>query len=512
MAAVCLGLGMLMVDTFVVNVALPAIGRDLNANLSSTEWVVTGYILVIGVFPVAMGRLGDIFGRKRMYLAGLVIFVGASVACGLAQDIGQLIAFRVLKGFGAAIMMPLTLSIITNAFPASQRGLAIGIWGGVSGVGLLAGPILGGLLANSGDWRLVFLVNLPIGIIGVVAALLFVTESRDETAPRRIDFAGLVTLSLMLFLFIFGVNQGNHEGWTSPLILGCFVGAAVLLPTFILLESRVKAPLVDLTLFRSGSFVGACVSAGLFSAAVFGSQPFTSLFMQNYWGLSPLQGGLAFIPATLLVALLMPVSGILAQKLGSKMRLLIIAGSLSVLISFIYLLFLDLDSGYADGMLPAFLLRGLGIGLVMSAASYAAVSAVPLAKSGLASGTLTMSRQVGTSIGIAVFGAVFVRSIDRDLESTVAGLPPAEAATVIESADRFTPIGTGALGFAVDRAILDGFIEVAAWGIALSAIALAAAFTIRMKAPKPATASPTVAANSPIVAPAPGGSGTSGGR
>ena len=506
LAAVCLGLGMLMIDTFVVNVALPAIGRDLDASLSATEWVVTGYILVIGVFPIAMGRIGDLFGRRRMYIAGLAIFIVASAACGLAQNIEQLIAARIVQGLGAATMMPLTLSIITNAFPAEERGLAIGVWGGVSGVGLLAGPILGGLLVNGDEWRWIFLVNLPIGIAGIAAALLFVTDSRDESAVRRVDFYGLVTLTAGLTLLILGVNQGNSQGWTSPLIVACFLGAAVLLPLFVIVEQRVKAPLVDLSLFRSGSFVAACLTAGLFSAAVFGSQPFTSLFMQNTWGFTPLEGGLAFIPATALVAMLMPVSGILSQRMGSRMRVIVVIGATSVLLSFVYLLRLTVDSGYADGMLPAFLLRGLGIGLVISATSYAAVTAAPLAKSGLASGTLTMSRQVGTSIGVAIFGAFFVHSVSNGLEAELAAVPPQERAAIVAEAEHFIVGEDPETRPVVEAAVVDSFVELAVVGVVLSAFALLAAFNIRMRAVKRAVA--TVAPPPPVAvdeaAPSPG--------
>ena len=372
--ATCLGLGMLMIDTFIVNVAFPAIGRDLNASLSTAEWTVTGYVLVTGIFPIAMGRVGDVFGRKRIYISGLVVFIVASGACGLAQNIEQLVFLRVLQGLGAATMMPGTLSIITQAFPPEQRGLAIGIWGGVSGLGLIAGPILGGLLVQGDEWRWIFLVNIPVGIVALIMAVVFVPESRDPNAVHSLDWRGLVSLSSALFLLLFGLNRGNDLGWASPVVLGCFVAGLLLLPVFVLVERRVRNPLVDLTLFRSGPFVVASLSAGLFSAAVFGSQPYTSLFMQNYLGFSALQGGLAFIPATVLVALLMPVSGILGQKLGTKLRLIIIAGSLSVGISFLYLLQLDTSSRYVDGLLPSFILRGLGIGLVMSCLLYTSPS------------------------------------------------------------------------------------------------------------------------------------------
>ncbi|MEO6397510.1 MAG: MFS transporter, partial [Tepidiformaceae bacterium] len=417
--ATCLGLGMMMIDTFVVNVAFPAISRDLKATLSTAEWTVTGYVLVTGIFPVAMGRVGDIFGRRRVYLSGLLVFILASAGCGLSHSIESLVLFRVIQGLGAATMMPGTLSIITQAFPASQRGLAIGIWGGVSGLGLIAGPLLGGLLVRGDSWRWIFWINIPVGVVALLMALLFVPESRDEKAPRYLDWRGLLALSSALFLLLFGLNRANEEGWTSPLIISCFIAGALCLPLFVMIERRVRAPLVDLTLFRTPSFVIACLSAGLFSMAVFGSQPFTSLFMQNYLGFTPLQGGLGFLPATGLVALLMPVSGILGQKLGHRMRYIIIAGSLSVGVSFLYLLRMDTDSTYTSGLLLPFLFRGLGIGLVTSAASYAAVTSLPVAKSGLASGTLTMARNIGTSAGVAIFGAVFLHSVDTNLPANL---------------------------------------------------------------------------------------------
>jgi len=477
--ATCLGLGMLMIDTFVVNVAFPAIGRDLNASLSMAEWTVSGYVLVVGVFPIAMGRLGDIFGRRRLYLAGLAIFVAASALCGMAQSIEQLIAFRVLQGLGAATMFPGTLSIITQAFPPEQRGLAIGIWGGVSGLGLIAGPVLGGLLVQGDDWRWIFYVNLPVGAVALLMAWLYVPESRDESATRSVDWLGLALLSGGLLTIMLGLTRGNEEGWGSPLILACWVLGALLLATFTIVERRVRAPLVDLSLFRSVTFVMACVSAFLFSAAVFGSQPYTSLFMQNYWGFTPLESGLAFVPATALVAMMMPVSGIMGQRLGPRLRLIVMGGSLAVLISALYLLLLDTESGYVDGLLPAFLIRGLGIGLVMSSVSLAVMSAVPMAKSGLASGTSTMARNIGTAVGVSLFGAIFLNSVDSTLPDRLTDLPPAQAAQVMTAAEHFVPSGEGETRQATEEVILDGFIAIALVTVVIAALATAAAFFIR---------------------------------
>ncbi len=496
LAATCLGLGMLMIDTFVVNVAFPAIGRDLHASLSTAEWTVTSYVLVTGIFPIAMGRVGDIFGRREIYLAGLVLFIGASAGCGFAGSIETLVVLRVVQGLGAATMMPGTLSIITNAFPAEQRGLAIGIWGGVSGLGLIAGPILGGLLVRGDNWRWIFFVNVPVGLVALAMALAFVPKSRDANAPRSLDLGGLAALAGGLFLLLFAISRGNEEGWTSPLILGCALAGAALLPVFVLVERRVRFPLVDLSLFRSLPFVTACVSAALFSAAVFGSQPFTSLFMQNYLGFSPLQGGLAFVTATALVAILMPFSGIMGQRLGSRMRWLIIGGSLSVAVGFALFLRVDTDSTYVGALLAPFVFRGLGIGLVMSATSFAVMSAMPVSKAGLASGTLTMARNVGTSAGVAVFGAVFLHSVDSRLPERLAaaGTPPGTAAQVTGAAHHFVAAGSGPVAGIAANAIVDGFLVLAITGLVIVLAAAAAAMFLRPR---------DVSARLPAAAPAP---------
>lgn len=498
LVAACLGLGMLMIDTFVVNVAFPAIGRDLNASLASAEWTVSGYVLATAVLPIAAGRMGDLFGRRRVYLAGLVIFVTASMACGLAQSIEQLIVFRIVQGVGAATMMPATLSIITQAFPPEQRGLAIGLWGGVSGLGLIAGPILGGLLVNGDEWRLIFWVNVPIGLVAMLLAMLFIPESRDESAPRSIDVPGVLTLSGGLLGIMLALTRGNDEGWTSPLVLGSLAGALVLIVAFIAIERRMRFPLVELSLFRSPTFVFACLTAGLFSSAVFGSQPFTSLYWQNFMGYSPLKGGFAFLPATALVAMLMPVGGIIAQRLGSRLRLVMIGGSISVACSFIYLLQLEVSSGYVDGFLPALLLRGLGIGLVVSASSYAVVSSLPVSKSGLASGTLAMSRNVGTSLGVAIFGAIYVHSVGGHVSDNLPlTVPPAEEARVEEAASHFVPAGEGEVRAASEQAIVDGYVEVMAWGVVVAGLATTSAFFIRRRGPETEEA--------PAAVPAPAG-------
>ncbi len=499
LVAVCLGLGMLMIDTFVVNVAFPAIGRDLDASLSTAEWTVSGYVLVLGVFPLAMGRLGDILGRRRVYLWGLLLFVIASAGCGLAANVEQLIALRVVQGLGAAVMMPGTLSIVTNAFPPHQRGLAIGLWGGVSGIGLIAGPILGGLLVHGDSWRWISLVNVPIGVVAMGMGLRRIPESRDPNAPRSIDFAGAALLAGGLALAMFALTEANSRGWTDGIILGCFGAGAALLVLFVVVELRLPYPLVDVRLFRNAQFAMACLSAFLFSAAVFGTQPFTSLFMQNSLGFSPLEGGLGFLPATALVATLMPFSGVLAQRLGTRIRLLLIAGSASVAISFVYLLLLTPEDGYLSGLAPAFVLRGLGIGLFMSTSSVAVMSSLPMTKAGLASGTLTMFRQTGTAVGVALFGAIFVHHIDADVPARLEGRDPAEVARVTAAAEHFAAVGEGEVRDAARASVVDGFVLMSQAGVAVATVAATSAFFLRRRETAPAPAAVTA---EPLAAPA----------
>jgi EmrB/QacA subfamily drug resistance transporter len=470
---------MLMIDTFVVNVAFPAIARSLHASVGTAGWTVSGYVLVMAVLPVAMGRLGDLFGRRRIYIAGLALFLGASIACGFANGIGALIVFRVLQGVGGATMMPGTLSITTRAFPPQQRGLAIGIWGGVSGLGLIAGPILGGLLVQGDSWRWIFFINVPIGVVALLMAVLYVPESYDESAPRTIDWAGLLTLSGALCLIMLGLTWANDDGWSSARVLGGLAVGVALLPLFVAAERRISHPLVDLSLFRSGTFVAACLAAALSSMAIFGSQPYQSLFLQNTWGFSPLQGGLAFIPATALVALMMPVSGVLGQRLGRRLRLVVIAGSLAVAGSFLLVLRLDAQSGYADGLLGPLFLRGIGVGLLMSSTSLAVMSAAPLAKAGLASGALTMSRNIGTAVGVALLGTIFASHLDTNLAPALATLPAGQAARVAAAAHHFAPAGTGATLGATRDAIVQSFVWLAAVAALLSLAGTGAALFIR---------------------------------
>ncbi|MHB8596170.1 MAG: DHA2 family efflux MFS transporter permease subunit [Ktedonobacteraceae bacterium] len=448
--AACFGLLMLYIDLFIVNVALPTIGQDLHAPLSTVSWTISGYALMIGVLPMGVGRLGDLWGQRAVYLAGLILFCAASFACGLAPNITVLIVFRVIQGMGAAIMTPGTLAIIIRAFPPEQHGLAIGIYGGISGLGLIAGPVLGGLLIQAESWRWIFLVNVPLGAIALAMTVLFVPESREESRAVPIDWAGLLLLSVGLLCLLFGFTRAGDVGWINSVVIASCLSGIVLLALFVITERRVRWPLVDLALFRNRPFVTGCLSFFFFSAALFGSQPYWSLLMQNTWGFSPLQGGLAFLPSTGLIVLLTPLSGILAGRARARLNRLLIAGLLLNGLSFLYVVVtLNTQSTYSDGLLPAFLMRGLAIPIVSSCITLAVMSAVPVQQTGLASGTLGMARNIGTAFGIAVLSQVYLFHVNTTL--------PASLATHRAAADQFLVSGKGASSLVIEKIILQGF-------------------------------------------------------
>jgi MFS transporter, DHA2 family, methylenomycin A resistance protein len=439
---------MLYVDLFIVNVALPAIGRDFHASVAMASWTVTGYVLMIGVLPLGVGRLGDIWGHRAVYLVGLALFLIASFACGLAPTIGVLIACRVLQGIGAAIMTPATLAIVTRAFPPQERGLALGIYGGISSLGLVAGPLLGGLLVNGGSWRWVFFINVPIGIIAIVMTYRFVSPSHGDAHAPRVDWLGLCLLAFGLLGLLLALTHGALDRWTL-IFVG---GGCALLALFGVVERRIRAPLMDMALLRNRAFVGAALSFLLFSAALFGSQPYTSLFLQNTWGMSPLQGGLAFLPAVGLIAMLTPLSGILGQRAGKHVSSVAAVGAGIMGVAFVGLTFmLTPHSTYATSFLPIFLLRGLGIPVFTTCAQLAMLAAVPPGQVGLASGTLGMARNVGTAVGVTLLGGVYVHSLQAALPAAVPGAVRAQADQFQVGASAVAHVGTAS-------AIVQGFL------------------------------------------------------
>jgi EmrB/QacA subfamily drug resistance transporter len=403
LAAVAVGLFMIMLDNTVVNVALPSIRSDLRIALSELEWVLNAYALTFGVLLLTGGKLADMLGRRAIFITGLVIFTLASLACGLATSAEVLIAARTVQGIGAALMNPATLSIITATFPPRQRGMAIGIWAGVSALALAIGPLVGGVLTENFHWSWIFFINIPIGIAGVLAARIFIDESKDSSANQRLDLPGLITSGVGLFALTFGLIETNNHAWGSTLVLSMFALAAVSLTAFVLLELHQRNPMLDLSLFKNRTFSGANAAMLLVGLALFGIFFFNSLFVQNIMGFSPIEAGATFLPMTVLIILVAPFAGRLSDQIGP--RWLMGAGMLLLAVALILFGTLDASSNFWD-LLPGLLVGGFGMAITMAPTTSAAMGSVPIDAAGVGSAVINSMRQIGGSIGIALMGAL----------------------------------------------------------------------------------------------------------
>jgi EmrB/QacA subfamily drug resistance transporter len=456
LGAVSFGLFMIMLDNTVVNVALPSIQRDLGVGLSELEWIVSGYALTFAALMLIGGKLADAYGRRLIFVLGIVIFTLASLACGMASSGDTLIAARVAQGVGAALMNPATLSIIAVTFPPRQRGTAIGIWAGTSALALALGPLIGGLLTEHASWNWIFFVNVPIGVLGIAASFLLIDESRDET-HERLDLPGLATSGIGLFTLTYGLIEANNYGWSSPRIIGSFVVAVVSLATFVMLERHQRAPMLDLTLFQNRTYVGANLVMLLVALAMFGVFFFVSLYMQNVLGYSAVEAGAAFLPMTVLIILVAPQAGRLSDRWGS--RGLMAGGMFLLSVQLAYFSQLSSDSTFWV-LLPGLVIGGFGMAMTMTPSAAAATRAVPVEKAGVGSAVLNACRQVGGSTGIALMGAImasqlatppttesFMRGFERALlvGSAIALLGSVVAAWLIR------PHGTEVHGVAEER-------------------------------------------------------------
>jgi EmrB/QacA subfamily drug resistance transporter len=439
--AMCFALFMIQLDNTIVQVALPSIQRTLHTTPETLQWTIDAYVLTYAVLILLGGKLGDRFGRRRMFLIGLVIFTLASAACAQATTDKQLVAFRVLQGTGAALLSPLSLSILVSAFPRRQLPTAIGIWAGISGIGLSAGPLLGGLLVERVSWSAVFWVNVPIGAIAAAVCIWAVTESRDAQ-QRQLDVVGTGLITAGLFALVFAVIDTNSHSWTSARTLGLLAVGFVLVAGFLVWEHRSAEPMVPPRFFRRPAFSTATVVSVLVGFAMIGVLYLIILYLQNVKGYSPLQAGVRTLPLTLTQAVTAANAGRLDRLLGARLKLT--TGLLLVSAAMLGLAQIHATSSY-NLIWPFEALLGLGMGLTIPAVSAAGMAAVDEDHSGIASGVINAARQLGGSLGIAVLGSIAATLARADWQHKLSLLGPAARA----KAANLTGLALGGQGKAI---------------------------------------------------------------
>ena len=402
-ALTALGLFMVTLDNLVVTTALPIIHRDLGAGLEGLEWTVNAYTLTFAVLLLSGAALGDRFGRRRVFAAGVALFTAGSAMAALAPSIGVLIAARMVQGAGGAIVTPLTLTLLAAAFPAERRGLALGAWGGVGGLAVALGPVVGGAVVQGLSWQWIFWLNVPLGIVLVPLALRRLQESHGP--DRRLDVPGLLLGSLGLFALVWGLVRGNAHGWTSTEILGALSGAGVLISAFLVWESRTTTPMLPLHLFRSRAFSGAQLASLLMYFGMFGSIFLLAQFFQVVQGMNPLQSGLRILPWTAMPLVVAPLAGALSDRIPGRTFMAIglaLQGTGLLWIA----AFLAPGAGYGDFVIP-FILSGIGMGMFFAPVANVVLSAVHPSHEGRASGANNAIRELGGVLGVAVLASVF---------------------------------------------------------------------------------------------------------
>ncbi|MFC4276130.1 DHA2 family efflux MFS transporter permease subunit [Achromobacter aloeverae] len=420
----CLGVLMIVLDTTIVNVALPSIRTDLRFTETSLVWVVNAYMLTFGGFLLLGGRLGDLYGHRRMFLAGLALFTLASLACGLAHTREFLIAARAVQGLGGAIVSAVSLSLVMNLFTeTAERAKAMGIYGFVCAGGGSLGVLLGGLLTTALSWHWIFLVNIPIGALVYGLCVRLIPRGRGQAMDGRLDIGGAVTITLALMLAVYAVVNGNEAGWTSVQSVSMLAAAALLLAAFFVIEARVRAPLVPLRLFRLRNVVVANVVGILWAGALFAWFFISALYLQRVLGYDAMGIGLAFLPSNLIMAALsLGLSARLVMRFGVRAPL--VAGLLTAAIGLALFSQAPADGSFLIHILPGMLLLGLGAGIAFNPMLLAAMSDVPPSESGLASGIVNTAFMMGGSLGLAVLASL---AAARTGAAAAAGAAPAQA-------------------------------------------------------------------------------------
>jgi EmrB/QacA subfamily drug resistance transporter len=433
----CVAQFMVVLDASIVNVALPSIGGALDFSQENLSWVVNAYVLTFGGFLLLGGRLADLLGRRRMFIAGLILFAIASLVGGFAESEGVLIAARAVQGLGAAILSPAALSIVTTTFrDGAERNKALGVWGAVAGSGGAAGVLLGGVLTDGLGWEWVLWVNVPIGIAAAAIAPSLVAESRSDADSRSFDLAGAISVTAGLSVLVYALVDATDAGWGSTQTIGLLALAAVLLIAFVAIELRSEAPLVPFRIFRLRTLTGANVVGLLIGASLFSMFFFISLYMQQVLGYSAIKAGLSYLPLALTIIVTAGLASQLVTKIGFKPVLA--AGMLFIAAGLVWFSQVSVGGGYASDVLGPSLLAAIGLGLAFVPDTIAAVSGVEEHEAGLASGLINTSQQVGGALGLAVL-ATIANSVTND-----AAGPVPDALT-----DGFQAAFLGGAGFAL---------------------------------------------------------------
>jgi len=457
LAIVLIGFFMILIDTTVVNVSIPTVIKDLHTNLSDVEWIISGYSLSFAALLITFGRLGDLYGRKLLFQLGLVVFTVASFFSGEASSASTLIIARLFQGVGGAMLSPATLSIISSTFRGKERAAAFGAFGATSGIAVAVGPILGGWLTTAYSWRWVFRINIPIGILAIILAALFVPQTKDEHG-EKVDFPGMITSSLAFFFLVFGLIEGQLYGWWKPtqdfvvgsftwsadkpisIIAISFIIGAILLLGFILIQAyKTKtnnSPAVNFKFFQHGTFRYGLIAIAIIALGEFSSLFTLPIFLQSIKGFTPLQSGYATLPLAVAALFAAPTSAILVNRLGSKW---IITFGISLEALGLFLISrLNADTEYKSLILGLVLL-GAGIGFAVSQNVQVILSEINPRESGSASGTLNTVRQVGTALGVAIIGAILshqaaTRIPDQIRAADLSALPDSVKAQIVEAA------------------------------------------------------------------------------
>jgi len=411
---VCMSIFMLLLDITIVNVALPSIQDDLGSSFEDLQWVVDAYALALAALLLASGSIADLLGRRRIFVAGLLLFVASSLLCGLAGSPTTLNVARGLQGIGGAMMFATSLALIAQEFAPHERGTAFGIWGATTGFAVAVGPLVGGALTEGLGWEWIFFVNVPVGLVTAAFTLARVPESGERDPGTRIDWGGLGTFSAGLFCLVLALIRGNDDGWDSTKIIGLLVASVVLLALFVAIELSRPDPMLDLRLFGVSTFTGAQIVAFSIHASMFSMFLYIVLYMQNVLGYSPLETGVRFLPISVLSFVAAPIAGKLAERYPIRAFL---GGGLGLVgVGLVLMSGIDPSDDWTT-LLAGFILAGVGIGFINPPLATAAIGVVEPRRSGAASGINSTFRQVGTAVGIAGLGAILQTKLTHDLDA-----------------------------------------------------------------------------------------------